>query len=112
MKHPSPRRLDPIPKRPLNCEGDMRYATIVAVVLALAGCAGPGLMPTPNIYVDGAYRLFDELDPSLRSSTIDLLYATDRAPSEHEGDCEPLEHRSHLSENAGDACPGRVHAYA
>jgi esterase/lipase superfamily enzyme len=38
-------------------------------------------MPTPNIYVDGKYQLFDaNLAPELRSSKVDLLYVTDRAP--------------------------------
>ena len=62
----------------------MQTAAIAAIVLAIAGC-GMGLMPTPNIYVDGAYGLYDDLDPALRSSTIDLLYATDRAPIVDDG---------------------------
>lgn len=41
-------------------------------------------MPTPNLYADGQYQLFGDLPPELRSSTIDLLYVTDRKPAERE----------------------------
>lgn len=43
------------------------------------------LMPTPNIYADGLYRLFDDLNPELRTTTVDLLYVTDRAPERVDG---------------------------
>jgi esterase/lipase superfamily enzyme len=51
------------------------------LVLALAGCQ-THLMPTPNIYASGKYQLYGELDPSLRTNQVDLLYVTDRAPIE------------------------------
>jgi esterase/lipase superfamily enzyme len=38
------------------------------------------LMPTPNIYASGKYSLFADLAPELQTSTVDLLYVTDRAP--------------------------------
>ncbi len=46
---------------------------------ALLGCA-PALMPTPNLYGSGAAPLFGELTPALQTSTIDVLYVTDRVP--------------------------------
>lgn len=51
-------------------------------ILLAAGSAGcqQQLMPTPNIYVGGRYKLFDQLPEELTGSTIDLLYITDRAP--------------------------------
>jgi esterase/lipase superfamily enzyme len=42
------------------------------------------LMPTPNIYASGMYPLFGDLAPELQTSTVDLLYMTDRAPHEEE----------------------------
>jgi len=53
-----------------------------AVLLAvlLVGCAGaPRLMPTPRIYADAAARpLFT--GPAPPTTSVDLLYVTDRAP--------------------------------
>ncbi len=55
---------------------------MVLGVLLVAGAAGcqTQLMPTPNIYASGRYRLYEDIDPALRTSTVDLLYVTDRAP--------------------------------
>ncbi len=57
------------------------WLAVAALVSAgLGGCQTP-LMPTPNIYVGGKYQLFDaDLNPALRTSKVDLLYVTDRAP--------------------------------
>ncbi len=43
------------------------------------------LMPTPYIYAGGEYRLFEDLAPALRSSSVDVLYVTDRAPERPDG---------------------------
>jgi esterase/lipase superfamily enzyme len=46
----------------------------------LAGCQGPHLMPTPNVYVQAQSNPFADVAPSLRTNTVDVLYATDRQP--------------------------------
>jgi esterase/lipase superfamily enzyme len=58
-----------------------RWSLRVLVLLAvgLAGCQKQ-LMPTPNIYVDGRYPLFENLPDEFQTNTVDLLYVTDRAP--------------------------------
>ena len=53
-----------------------------AMVLA-AGCSGPELMPTPNLYGHTPDNPFVDVPPALRTSTADILYVTDRQP---EGD--------------------------
>ncbi len=53
---------------------------LLLLVLLLPGCQNT-LMPTPNIYVGGRYDMYpDGLPPELETTTIDLLYVTDRAP--------------------------------
>lgn len=59
-------------------------AVSAAVVLALAGCETK-LMPTPNIYDEGEYELFGDLDPALQTNEADILYVTDRGPIEPRG---------------------------
>jgi esterase/lipase superfamily enzyme len=54
----------------------------MAMVLA-AGCGGPELMPTPNLYASTPDNPFADVPPLLRSSTVDVVYVTDREP---EGD--------------------------
>ncbi len=57
------------------------WLAVAALVSAGLGGCQTALMPTPNIYVDGKYQLFDaDLNPELRTSKADLLYVTDRAP--------------------------------
>jgi esterase/lipase superfamily enzyme len=52
---------------------------VLAAVVLLVGCAGrPGLMPTPRIYIgDVAPPLFT--GPAPPTTSVDLLYVTDRA---------------------------------
>ncbi|UCD74788.1 MAG: alpha/beta hydrolase [Phycisphaerales bacterium] len=57
----------------------LRYALIVFV---LAGCAGPRLAPTPNLYLSDAGDPFDEVAPEYQSNLVEILYATDRVPVE------------------------------
>ncbi len=60
--------------------GSRRMALAILLAAGLGGCKTP-LMPTPNIYAGGRYQLFaDDLAPELRTSTVDLVYVTDRAP--------------------------------
>lgn len=59
---------------------------LVPLALSLAACSGKReLMPTPNLYTQpGAPALFDTLDPSLQTSTMDLLFVTDRSKERDE----------------------------
>ena len=52
---------------------------LLLLAIGLAGCQKQ-LMPTPNIYLDGRYPLFENLPPEFKTNTVDLLYVTDRAP--------------------------------
>ncbi len=57
-----------------------------AMVLA-GGCVGPALMPTlmptPNLYAHTPDNPFPDVPPAFRTSTVDVVYVTDREP---EGD--------------------------
>ena len=59
------------------------YAAVAAWALVVAGCGGPELMPTPNLYTMTDDNPFPDVPPALRTSTVDVIYATDRVP---EGD--------------------------
>jgi esterase/lipase superfamily enzyme len=51
---------------------------MILAACLLVGCAGPQLMPTPNIYLQASANPFAEVAPPLRTNTVDVLYATDR----------------------------------
>ena len=53
---------------------------LLLAVGLLAGCPGPHLMPTPNVYVQTQANPFADVAPPLRTNTVDVLYATDRQP--------------------------------
>src|SRR5262245_38562399 len=53
---------------------------LLLAVALLAGCPGPHLMPTPNVYVHANTSPFADVAPPLRTNTVDVLYATDRKP--------------------------------
>ena len=54
---------------------------LLLAVGLLAGCPGPHLMSTPNVYVHTTSSPFTDVVPSLRTNTaVDVLYATDRKP--------------------------------
>jgi esterase/lipase superfamily enzyme len=62
---------------------DVRHAARAVVLslllLSAIGCGGPTLlMPTPNIYARGLAEPFQDLPPELQTSTVDVLYMTDR----------------------------------
>jgi len=52
------------------------------VVVALGGCKGRELMPTPNLYVGSETDPFADVAPVYRTSSVELLYVTDRQPQE------------------------------
>jgi esterase/lipase superfamily enzyme len=60
--------------------GSMYSLLVLLVVCLLAGCQGPHLMPTPNVYVQTQSHPFANVAPPLRTNTVDVLYATDRQP--------------------------------
>lgn len=61
-----------------------RLALLVVCLCLLAGCRGPHLMPTPNVYVQTESYPFADVAPSLRTNTVDVFYATDRQPEARE----------------------------
>ncbi|MEM1411291.1 MAG: alpha/beta hydrolase [Pseudomonadota bacterium] len=64
----------------------LRIILLALGVLALAACSSQReLMPAPNLYNQpDAPALFDGLDPSLQTSTMDILYVTDRSKEQDE----------------------------
>ncbi len=61
----------------------LRRTALSFVIVAgsmLAGCAGRQLMPTPNLYAQGTTDPFADVAPELRTTTVDLMYVTDRGP--------------------------------
>jgi esterase/lipase superfamily enzyme len=70
----------------------MKRTAALILALAATGCQTK-LMPTPNIYSEGTHELYRDLDPALCTSTVDLLYVTDRAPVEKKGVLKGYGHR-------------------
>lgn len=58
-----------------------RFAIAILAAVALTGCAGRPLMPTPNLY-HGAEEdtIYPGIPAEHKSNTVDLLYVTDRKP--------------------------------
>jgi esterase/lipase superfamily enzyme len=54
-----------------------RVALLLSAAL-VAGCAGPQLMPTPNMYRDRSQNPFAGVPAVFRTNRVDLLYVTDR----------------------------------
>jgi esterase/lipase superfamily enzyme len=54
--------------------------TLLMVSIALLVGCQQELMPTPNLYANSKDNPFDKVPPSLQSSRIEVVYATDRAP--------------------------------
>ena len=59
-----------------------RLMSSLAVLVILAGCQR-NLIPTPNLYSGSEVNPFANVPPELASSTVDLLYVTDRKPLEN-----------------------------
>lgn len=55
-------------------------ATLLLAGATLAGCART-LMDTPDAFVSSSDDPFSEVEPPFRSSSVDVLYATDRVPT-------------------------------
>jgi esterase/lipase superfamily enzyme len=51
---------------------------VLAALVLAAGCGGPMLMPTPNLYAFTPDNPFPDVPPCFRKNTVDVLYATDR----------------------------------
>ena len=49
------------------------------------GCAGPHLADTPNLFAESVDNPFRDVPAAWQSSTIDILYATDRKPLDSDG---------------------------
>lgn len=60
-------------------------AVSLALSIALTACTGERqLMPTPNLYADGMAELFDDLDPELEGTEVEIVYVTDRLAEPNE----------------------------
>lgn len=79
--------------------------TVLVAAACLSGCKGHGqLMPTPNLYLDGAGNPFAETPPELRDNSIDVFYVTDRQPTVDEaGDFDGYSHKRSNSAAFGSA---------
>jgi len=53
-------------------------ALMLSALVLAAGCGGPVLMPTPNLYALTSDNPFPDVPSCFRKSTVDVLYATDR----------------------------------
>jgi len=63
-----------------------RLAVTLLLFLTLVGCTiGHPLMPTPNLYDRSGGYPESRVSPAARSSRVDLLYVTDRAPETVDG---------------------------
>ena len=50
--------------------------TLLAIVLAAAGCGRPSLAPSPNLFVLSDGDPFADVVPAYRNNRVDILYAT------------------------------------
>ncbi len=57
---------------------------VLTILIAMTGCATPGLMATPNLFERGYPNPFASVPESLRHNRATVLYATDRAPIQDE----------------------------
>ena len=67
----------------------VRHLTILVAILALTACATPkpyqiSMMPSPDVFADGAYNPFPDSDPDKWVPYGGMLYATDRKPVDDE----------------------------
>jgi esterase/lipase superfamily enzyme len=71
----------------MSSRGAWSAVVIGAIAFVLAGCASTyPMMPTPTLYTgENAKPLFDDLPIDRRQPPLDLLFVTDRAPSEQSG---------------------------
>jgi esterase/lipase superfamily enzyme len=65
-------------------KGNMPWIAMVLTLVAgtlLVGCQQE-LMPTPNLYVQSKDNPFENVPQGLRSNRVEVIYATDRAPTQ------------------------------
>ncbi len=68
--------------RALGCDrGPFFAAALALALLTSAGCA-PTLMRTPTLYLSTTESPWATAPPELRTTYVDLLYATDRVPTQ------------------------------
>ena len=54
------------------------WLALGVLTLGLAGCSGPRLMPTPNVYRQAGTNPFADVPAVFQTNEVDLLYVTDR----------------------------------
>lgn len=62
------------------------------LIVLTAGCAGSGMMSTPNIYRDPARHPFAHVPPRFQTSEATVIYATDRLDMNQKTGREPSGH--------------------
>ena len=57
-----------------------RWGNLVAgmMVFGALACAGPQLVPTPNLYLDSGVNPYEDVPSEFRNNQVDVLYVTDR----------------------------------
>ena len=53
---------------------------VLSLVLMLVGCQTGVFMPSPNLYVNSSTNPFDKVPAELKSTEVEIVYATDRLP--------------------------------
>ena len=64
----------------------------LSLALAAAGCGGPELIPTPNLYIDAGEDPFADVPEVYQNNKVDVLYVTDRRPVEQEDGTVKYDH--------------------
>ena len=78
----------------------IRLSLVALLALASAACSTTRpLMPTPHLYSEGHAKLFGNLAPELKTSTIPVFYVTDRAPERDEEGIKPISQRERVRAN-------------
>jgi esterase/lipase superfamily enzyme len=62
------------------------------VIVAAVGCKQRELIPTPNLYTDVVTDPFIDVPPEFQTTTVDLLFMTDRTRAEKEGEPVRYDH--------------------
>ncbi|MBI1370977.1 MAG: alpha/beta hydrolase [Planctomycetes bacterium] len=61
---------------------------LLLVLLTLAGCSGPTLVPTPALFIGAADNPFADVPPSHQQPAVTLIYGSDRTLAETEQDAK------------------------